>query len=99
MSPYIAPGARMGPCDIVARLGADRIGEVWRARDHLWEAKRTHPGQRAELMVKGRDAHSREAREFLHSKRLRVVSTKPRDRFRCSVAQVASRRDCPKRIA
>ena len=29
----LAPGARLGPCEIAARLGEGGVGEVWRAHD------------------------------------------------------------------
>src|SRR4051794_15770756 len=44
-------------------------------------------------MVECRDAHARNTRQFLHVEWLGVVGPKPRDRSRCSVAQVAPRRD------
>lgn len=33
----MVPGARVGPYEVVARIGAGGMGEVWRARDHRLE--------------------------------------------------------------
>ena len=53
--------------------------------------KRTHGGQRPEMMVQRGHAHARDFREIFHPQRLRVVRPDPRDRFCRPVALISQR--------
>ena len=53
--------------------------------------KRTHGGQRAEMVVQRGYAHARDLREIFHAQRLRVVRPDPGDGLRRPVALISQR--------